>query len=500
MNLIGDPWIPVVFQEGQTRTVGLNDLYDQAEEIRDLDLAPPQRIAVMRLLICITQAALNGPKDKDEWRSCKSRITSESLKYLAERKEKFDLFGETPFMQIKDLKADKSSLLDKLDFGLASGNNNTLFDQSSMPEGRIHPTGWASLQLLTFLNFSTGGKVGQANWYNQKFSAATKAAPALQAAHLFIRGGNFSESIWLNLITKEDVSKMPNGVWGKPVWDAFPLFPGDKISIENATQTYLGRLVPLTRFIKLYPLQKENDHVSPSCIIGPPINTLGFEGPPSYREPSTTVIATQKENQYLRVSVDKHIWRDLGSVLVIKSGSDTGGAITLENLKQIDQDRVFDIWVGGLIPSRAAIEDAVEWNLALPAFFLRGDIQLKSYQTNVTLADESARSLSSAVRTYLDEVNAYKGNDPRSKDTRNGIVKRTTSIYWQELEQRYKVLFEGRQVEDKWRGVIRNALLNAYGQTCVHETPRQIQAFVAGQKRLGLHKLMTKGGENGESG
>ena len=499
MNLIGDPWIPVVFQEGQTRTVGLNDLYEQAEEIRDLALAPPQRIAVMRLLICITQAALNGPEDKNEWLSCKSRIAPESLKYMAKEKEKFDLFGETPFMQIKDLEADKSSLLDKLDFGLASGNNKTLFDQSSISEGRIHPTGWASLQLLTFLNFSTGGKVGQANWYNQKFSASTKAAPALQAAHLFIRGGNFCETIWLNLITKEDVSKMPNGVWGKPIWDAFPQFPADKINIENATQTYLGRLVPLTRFIKLYPVDKGNDYVMPTCIIGPPTDALSFEGPPSYREPSTTVIATQKENQYLRVSVDKHIWRDLGSVIVIKSGSDTGGAITLENLKQIDQDRVFDVWVGGLIPSRADIEDAVEWNLALPVFFLQGDIQLKSYQTNVTLADESARSLSSAVRTYLDEVNAYKGNDPRSKDARNGIVKRTTSIYWQELDQRYKVLLEERQVDDKWRGIIRNALLYAYGQSCIHETPRQIQAFVAGQKRLGLHKLLTEGGENGES-
>ena len=496
MNLIGDPWIPVVFQEGQTRTVGLKDLYEQAEKIRDLALTPPQRIAVMRLLICITQVSLNGPEDKDEWLSCKPRIASESLKYLAEQKEKFDLFSETPFMQIKDLEADKSSLLDKLDFGLASGNNKTLFDQSSMPEGRIHPTGWASLQLLTFLNFSTGGKVGQANWYNQKFSASTKAAPALQAAHLFIRGENFCETIWLNLITKEDVPKMPNGVWGKPIWDAFPQFPGDKISIENATQTYLGRLVPLTRFIKLYPLEKGNDHVSPSCIIGPPIDTLGFEGPPSYREPSTTVIATQKENQYLRVSVDKHIWRDLGSVLVIESGSDTGGAITLENLKQIDQDRIFDVWVGGLIPSRADIEDAVEWNLALPAYFLRGDMQFKSYQTNVTLADESARSLSSAVRTYLDEVNAYKGNDPRSRDARNGIVKRTTSIYWQELDQRYGLLFEDRQVDDDWRRIIRTALRKAYEQSCVHETPRQIQAFVAGQKRLGLHKLMAKGEKN----
>ena len=153
MNLIGDPWVPVVFQDGQSGTVGLNDLYEQAEKIRDLALAPPQRIAAMRLLICITQAALDGPKDKDEWLACKSRIVPESLTYLDARKTKFNLFGDTPFMQIRDLTTDKNASLDKLDFGLASGNNKTLFDQSSTPEGRIHTAEWASLQLLTFLNF-----------------------------------------------------------------------------------------------------------------------------------------------------------------------------------------------------------------------------------------------------------------------------------------------------------------------------------------------------------
>lgn len=477
MNLIGDPWVPVVFQDGQSGTVGLNDLYEQAEKIRDLALAPPQRIAAMRLLICITQAALDGPKDKDEWLACKSRIVPESLTYLDARKTKFNLFGDTPFMQIRDLTTDKNASLDKLDFGLASGNNKTLFDQSATPEGRIHTAEWASLQLLTFLNFSTGGKVGRAEWCNQKFSGSAKAAPALKATHLFFRGGDLCETIWLNLLSKDDVSKMPAGAWGKPVWDAFPQNLGDEAWIKNATQTYLGRLVPLTRLIKL-------NQRSASCIIGPPPKSLEFEGPPSYREPSATVIATKKEHRYLCVSAEKHIWRDLGSVLVFhKSDPDAGGAMTIENPKHADQDRSFDVWVGGLLPRQAAIEDAVEWNLALPVSIL-GGTELKSYQTNVSLAELHAKFLSSAVLAYLDEMNAYKGTDSRS--TRNGIVKRATSIFWQKLDQRYGVLFEDRSIDDEWKGIVRNASSKAYSQACVRETPRQIQAFVAGQKRLGL--------------
>ncbi|RLB87333.1 MAG: type I-E CRISPR-associated protein Cse1/CasA, partial [Deltaproteobacteria bacterium] len=126
MNLIGDPWIPVIFEEGVTRLVSLQELYEKAEVIRDLILNPPQRISVMRLLICISQAALDGPTDEDDWLSCRELIIPESLKYLEARRGKFELFGEQPFLQVKDLDPIDNATLDKLDFGLASGNNPTL--------------------------------------------------------------------------------------------------------------------------------------------------------------------------------------------------------------------------------------------------------------------------------------------------------------------------------------------------------------------------------------
>ncbi len=496
MNLIGDPWIPVVFQEGQTRTVGLNDLYEQAEKIRDLALAPPQRIAVMRLLICITQAALDGPEDKDEWLSCKPRIISESLTYLAERKEKFDLFGETPFMQIKDLEAKSDGKLDKLDFGL---NDNTLYDKAASETGRKHRGGWTSLNLITFLNFSPSGTMGTAKWHNLNLTQAGAGnAPCLNAVHTFVRDKNLLQTLHLNLLTKVEIKKQPNGEWGQPVWDFFPINPNDKDAMLNASQTYLGRLAPLSRLVKLSPA-KRNSFVEKKCVLCKSTPELKFEGPPSYRELSTTLVTTKKnEIRYLRLSADKHIWRDLGSVLVLKAD---GGPPVLENLRIIGEEVIglddeIDFWVGGfIIPYQKPPLDSIEWNLRLPVSLL-GEGQLKSYQTNVGLAESSAISLSNAVRTYLDEVNAHKGNDPRSKDTRNGIVKRATSIYWQELDQRYGLLFEDRQVDDDWRRIIRTALRKAYEQSCVHETPRQIQAFVAGQKRLGLHKLMAKGEKN----
>jgi hypothetical protein len=176
MSLIGDPWIPVVFDGAgptppEARLVGLDELYRRAEEIRDLALSPPQRIAVMRLLLCITHAALDGPEDEDDWRTCRERIVSKSLAYLESRCDRFELFGERPFLQVKDLKLTLKMTLDKLDVGLAAGNNATLFDQAAYPHGRQHEPGWIALQLLTFLNYAGSHKVTENRWGGQPTGA-----------------------------------------------------------------------------------------------------------------------------------------------------------------------------------------------------------------------------------------------------------------------------------------------------------------------------------------
>ena len=73
MNLTTDPWIPIVWANGQPGTVSLGDAFARGEDIRDLAVRPHERIALMRLLICIAQAALDGPTDHDELESVPSQ-------------------------------------------------------------------------------------------------------------------------------------------------------------------------------------------------------------------------------------------------------------------------------------------------------------------------------------------------------------------------------------------------------------------------------------------
>ena len=74
MNLVGDPWIPVIFNDGHSELVSLHDAFARAEEIRDLSATPPQRIALTRLLVCVAQAALDGPTDEADWEKWKSSV------------------------------------------------------------------------------------------------------------------------------------------------------------------------------------------------------------------------------------------------------------------------------------------------------------------------------------------------------------------------------------------------------------------------------------------
>ena len=48
-------------------------------------------------------------------------------------------------------------------------------------------------------------------------------------------------------------SATENEELGNLIWEQPPLSLDDDANIENATATYVGRLVPMTRFIRLHP-------------------------------------------------------------------------------------------------------------------------------------------------------------------------------------------------------------------------------------------------------
>jgi CRISPR system Cascade subunit CasA len=105
MNLTTEAWIPAVWRDGRPATVTLREAFQRGDELQDLAVRPHERVALMRLLICVAQAALDGPADHDEWKSCKPRIAPAVVDYLKRWHHTFELLGSGQrFLQATNLK------------------------------------------------------------------------------------------------------------------------------------------------------------------------------------------------------------------------------------------------------------------------------------------------------------------------------------------------------------------------------------------------------------
>lgn len=492
MNLSGDPWAPVIYQDRTVKLVSLKTLYEDAERIRDLSVNPPQRIALMRLLICITQAALDGPEDEEDWINCRDRIVPESLAYLEKSHEAFELHGDRPFMQIPGLgcKKGETKPLKTLDFRSPWGGSGSVHFAREDTRALLEPSNEDdALNLLCLLNFSNGGRVGQSIWNGVHYSDSTFAAPCIKVAHTFLRGRDLLDTIRFNLLSKHgdanSVSGLPNGKWGRPVWEQFPRNVEDSAAFANAAKTYLGRLVPLSRFVNL------KSEAPNQCIVGPPHKAFRIEHLPAYREPSITVMRSKKdEPYYLRLSSARHMWRDLGSVLAAKADGGVGQCplcvSCASRYAHLFPDDTLDLWVGGLELGDTAgkLNDMLEWVFSVPIDLLH-ETELGKYREGVELAEEGERALLRAVMVvWKDGLHVDAKNVPREA---------AATHYWSDMDLASGQLVEAAKrqevdLEGPWLETIKASMRAAYDHVCPKTTPRQIQAYAHGLRALRLRR------------
>ena len=217
MNLHLDPWLPVITADGARRSLSLRDVFASAHEIRDLSAKPHEKIALLRLLICIAQAALDGPENFDAWETCRDSIPAKAAAYFAKWQAAFELFGDgARFLQVPGLKPGKEdgegNPATKLDLALASGNNASIFDNASGDPRAVQAERLA-LTLLTFQCFAPGGRIGIAKWNGADTAGkgSSNHAPCIPSGmlHTFLHGGSLLETLHLNLLNKEEVTISP---------------------------------------------------------------------------------------------------------------------------------------------------------------------------------------------------------------------------------------------------------------------------------------------------
>ena len=509
MNLTTDPWIPVVWNDGRPGMVSLREAFERGADIQDLAVRPHERIALMRLLICVAQAALDGPKDRADWQACRPRIAPAATAYLQKWHHAFELFGDGQrFLQVNNLAwlpgRKEDVPLSKLDLALATGNAPTLFDNGGSPDRRI-ASPMLALSLLSYQCFSPCGRIGEAKWGGTLTpgggSSAHSPCIASNALHALLKTGNILDTIHLNLLTKETVEMLYGSAgWGQPVWEAIPQSPADAARVANVTQSYLGRLLPLSRAVLI------NDSAA-SVILA---NGLSY---PALREPTTTVVASKKGDKRIVLSgrVERETWRELHSLLVrrLQAKPDVArGPIALDNPSP---DQAFDLWTGAVIASGdASIIDCIESLFSFPDGLPSDDrlaIGLALYQQGVEFAESTERRLRSAITMYYvalqkgkqraEEIRAaFRSLKPKERQSLGELTAKAQTDFWSlvEVGQRHLQQFaisdvpmNGNQVnysETVWGKRVLRAASEAYSAACSQETARQLQAFVLGKEEL----------------
>lgn len=480
LNLCTDPWLPVRMGSGACVRMGLEEFYSKAHEISDLILSAHERISIMRLLICIVQRALNGPKDREEWEDCKESIVPNALVYLQKWRSAFDLLGEDgAFLQPSGVKACKSGdwgALSKISLSSAEGNTPALFDNDAGTE-RFVTLSQLAIDLIAFQNFAPGGTIGVTSWAGVQTgvkspdSAPSGPCAPKSAIHLFVCGECLLDTLWYNLCTIEEITHYRMGM-GVPVWELMPTHMEHEDAVKNATTTYLGRLVPLSRIVKI---AMSADKCLTSKGISYPVYS---DGSLIYYE-STMSVVRDKDNQ-LRIvgaNIDRAMWRNLPALLHRFSSENKSFAC----LEEQDLPSHYGIWVGALVLDQAKILGTMEdYYEHLDEKYV-GVSADKRQAILMGMADYGMKSVKNALLSYYHNFNSQF-------DNKKSVFACAEKHYWSWLTLKKRIYINCLGMADDeteirgtdkmtWGRIIKQAAYRTFDLLVSRNNTRQLAAW-----------------------
>jgi CRISPR system Cascade subunit CasA len=466
-NLVDEKWITVVDHE----FVSLNDIFSNFE-LKALGGNPAQKISITKLLLAIAQSAYT-PKDIQDWKELNEKgISEKSLEYLKKNKDCFWLYGEKPFLQmLSAIKAEKR-ILSNVSIGATSGNTSMLFQNQI--EKKLIDAEKARL-VVELQNFA---------FYSKKGGIHATPAPALGKfgfLHSFLLSSTILKTLWLNMLTDEQIKKIPfakKGL-GQAPWGKMPESK-DCCVAKNLKETYIGRLVPISRFFLL-----DSD-----CLY----YDEGIDYPDysfSSFDISSAVDLFGKKPRSILVDPEKRPWRELTSLLSFsqKKGFECCQLIFgIEKAKNVE--KTIGIWSGGLKVSLQTGEqffserdDFVE---SESYFSLEKDIsiQLDNLKLEMSFLEEIANIVFQCTKKFF-----YSMGIKRRKMQENQ-AKQANNLFWQLAENHFQKLINACSDETLIKNIHYDLIKEAhkaYDTFCSKETSRQIDAWAKNRPKLGKY-------------
>ena len=478
-NLIDEAWIPVA-DHGRA---SLQAIFSN-NEYRSIGGNPVQKIALMKLLLAIAQSAVT-PRDDQEWEQLGPGGTArQCLAYLDQWRDYFFLYGDRPFLQFRAIESAEVQEYGAVLPEVSSGNTTVL---SQIQVQRSLEDAEKAVLLVQLMGFALGGKKtdnsvvltkGYQGKQNDKGRPSSgRIGPSLGflgLLHSFLIGNSLQKSLWLNLLTHEQIKQLemfPSGI-GIPPWEQMPTGE-DCPRAREFKKSLMGRLIPLCRFCLLTP---EGLHYSEG---------LAHDG---YKEgvadPSTAINYGGRDPKALWVDPGKRSWRELTSLLSFIKQDASRGFQCWQIRNGLDRARdktsIFALWSGGLRVSSNAGEqyvsgndDFVESQVWLPSEIL-GELWFDQLKAEMDALEQLAKVLYGVIMAFYKEQQ-MDGSKHAAQ---------ASHLFWQYCERNCQELVDSCDQDEKsieMRQQLRKKFsgyqLRTYDLYCPKETARQLDAW-----------------------
>jgi len=294
-----------------------------------------------------------------------------------------------------------------------------------------------ALFVITLMSFVLAGKQCHCN-----HNKAAIVGPSLGRAcylHTYIFGFNIIKTIYLSLVSKARMSELKffEEDFGLPAWEEMPKSP-ECSTAQRAKKTYLGQLVPLSRFVFL-----KDSGVYMIEGIQYPNHKEGWQ------ELSMAIKRDDSDIKVLQASAEKRPWRELTSLLSYIFGQDKFDCLQLEigldHAKKVGDDKI-KIWSGGLQvtgdPSGQKVsgaDDFVESGIVLDLKKLSEDTWFDFLKDEMKDLDDVASILKKCVyKANLIKIKESKKRDGRADSMSNNAE----MLFWQLCERRFQDLVD----------------------------------------------------------
>jgi len=496
-NLVDELWIPAA---GKGKISLRQAFADPA--IRELGGNPIQKLAITKLLLAIAQSAYT-PEDNaaldaltvDDFRK-------NCLDYIEKWRERFWLYGETPFLQMPaieglikrrlatelksatsksaKLKAEENARPRPIGLGYypdMPAENNTILSQQQIP--RQLDDSEKALYLVTLMNFALSGKRIEKNLdpltdgFTGK-SVSAKPAPSLGNymgyLHSHLVGPTLADSLILNLLSLEHIQE--NSYWtsglGTAPWEQMP--KGEDCPVaRDLKSSYMATLLSLSRFVLL----KEN-----GVFYGEGIQYKSHKD--GWREPGMAIRMLDGKVKLIWADPNKRPWRELSAMLSFMDAGITGGYDCQFLRYGIPPARQryerIGIWSGGLAVTANAGDQSIKQNNDFIESFVQFDTAVIGEQwygllkVEMDALEHLSKTVYTATRGYFKTMNIED----------SAFAGQASSLFWQACEKKFQPLLNACDKPTSLptvRKSIAQDAMHAFEHYCQKDTARQLDAW-----------------------